>query len=323
MNKIIFAFVAIVLLSATTAASTHKHSKHTSKERLQDGVYSPRDAKHNEVDEHHVEFDHEAIIGSVKEAGEFDQLSHEEAKDRLEVIIKQMDYNQDYFIDRHELKSWILRSFKKLAEEEANDRFTEIDENDDGQITWHEYFLNVYGQNNDQELDSSEEKIMIEEDKVMFDGADLDKDGILTVDEYVLFQNPEESPQMLPIVLNQTMNAKDKNDDGQIDFKEYIGDSAESNDKEWLLTEKTKFDDDFDKNKDGVLTGNEVLSWIVPSNDEIAGEEVDHLFASTDTDHDNRLSYKEILDNVETWVGSEVTDYGELLHSLVHFGDEL
>lgn len=45
-------------------ANSHKHEKHTSKERVKDGIYAPRDAHHHgEHGEHNVEFDHEAIIG--------------------------------------------------------------------------------------------------------------------------------------------------------------------------------------------------------------------------------------------------------------------
>lgn len=45
-------------------ANTHKHEKHLSKERVKDGNYVPRDGHHhNDLGEHNVEFDHEAIIG--------------------------------------------------------------------------------------------------------------------------------------------------------------------------------------------------------------------------------------------------------------------
>lgn len=56
------------------------------------------------IGEHHNEFDHEAIIGSVKEAGEFHDLSPDESKRRLSILVEKMDLNQDGFIDRHELK---------------------------------------------------------------------------------------------------------------------------------------------------------------------------------------------------------------------------
>lgn len=49
---------------------------------------------------------------------------------------------------------------------------------------------------------------------------------------------------------------------------------------------------------------------------EIAIDEVDHLFASADTDHDDRLSYQEMIENYDVFVGSEATDYGDHLKTL-------
>lgn len=56
---------------------------------------------------------------------------------------------------------------------------------------------------------------------------------------------------------------------------------------------------------------------------DVAVEEVDHLFASTDDDHDDRLSYDEIITNYEIFVGSEATDYGDHLQNIDNFRDEL
>lgn len=56
---------------------------------------------------------------------------------------------------------------------------------------------------------------------------------------------------------------------------------------------------------------------------DVAVEEVDHLFASSDDDHDDRLSYEEIINNYEIFVGSEATDYGDHLQNIDNFRDEL
>jgi len=66
------------------------------------------------LDHHHSEFDHEAIIGSVKEAEEFHDLPVEESKRRLAILVKKMDLNNDEFIDRHELKGILIDYVKKL-----------------------------------------------------------------------------------------------------------------------------------------------------------------------------------------------------------------
>ncbi|XP_036329312.1 reticulocalbin-2 [Rhagoletis pomonella] len=308
---------------------THKHEKHNSKERLKDGIYAARDAHHHEDGEHNVEFDHEAIIGSIKEAQEFDKLSPEESKKRLLVLIKLMDLNKDGFVERHELKAWILRSFKKLGEEEAADRMEEIDADGDYQITWKEYLKDSFSMEDEEEkkelidFDSyDEEKQMIKSDKELFNAADLNKDGVLDSKEYVLFYSPEEHPQMLPIVLEHTLREKDTNHNGEIDYSEFIGTAGQERSREWLVEEKDRFDH-LDENKDGLLTGNEVLNWVVPNSEAIAKDEVDHLFVSTDEDHDDRLSYLEILSNYDTFVGSEATDYGDHLQNINHFLDEL
>lgn len=56
---------------------------------------------------------------------------------------------------------------------------------------------------------------------------------------------------------------------------------------------------------------------------EIAEEEVLHLFTGSDDDHDNKLSFNEILEHYDIFVGSEATDYGDHLHNIHHFEDEL
>lgn len=56
---------------------------------------------------------------------------------------------------------------------------------------------------------------------------------------------------------------------------------------------------------------------------EIADEEVTHLFATSDDDQDDLLSFEEIIANYDTFVGSEATDYGDHLHNIHHFADEL
>lgn len=104
--------ILICLVAFIESAATHKHSG----ERLEDGAYRPRDAGHiGEDGEHNAEFDHEAILGSSKTAEEFDQLSPDESKRRLRLLVVRMDLNKDEFIDRHELKAHILRSFKLVA----------------------------------------------------------------------------------------------------------------------------------------------------------------------------------------------------------------
>lgn len=125
---------------------------------------------------------------------------------------------------------------------------------------------NINNDNNDIERDYEEVKL-INDDRVMFNQSDANQDGVLNQDEFVVFLSPEEHPQMLPLILQQTLRDKDSNGDGKIDFQEFIGNNGRNHDKEWLIEEKERYDNDYDKDNDGVLNGNEILSWVVPSNE--------------------------------------------------------
>lgn len=51
-------------------------------------------------------------LGSVKEAEEYDRLSPEESRAKLSLLLPKMDLNGDKFVDRTELKKWIIKSFQ-------------------------------------------------------------------------------------------------------------------------------------------------------------------------------------------------------------------
>lgn len=114
---IVLVLLALGIVDLSNGATTHKHDHHGHKERLEDGSFSPRDSHHHgDGGEHNVEFDHEAIlgiilqsemktaknltysmytVGSVREAEAFDNLSPEESKKRLAVLVTKMDLNSE------------------------------------------------------------------------------------------------------------------------------------------------------------------------------------------------------------------------------------
>lgn len=100
------------------------------------------------------------LLGSVKEAEEFDQLPPEEAKKRLRILLKHMDLNGDEKISRQELKAWIHRSFRMLSEEEAAERLEDVDTDNDGMVSWEEYYADTYGMEDhseDNQIDDNSE----------------------------------------------------------------------------------------------------------------------------------------------------------------------
>ncbi|CAB3231518.1 unnamed protein product [Arctia plantaginis] len=310
------------MLVYCASAAVHDHSMDTV-ERESDGSFRARDYDHYSDSGHHSEFDHEAILGSVKEAEKFDSLSPEEAKAKLAELLIKMDLNGDKLIDRLELKKWILKSFINLSREETEERLQEADEDQDGAVTWQEY-LHLLGVDSDDEAgpeDTGDSGMTLQEEKAMWAIADANSDGQLELDEFQAFTNPEEHEEMHPFLINQTLSDKDTNIDGVIDFMEYIGERGQQQDKEWLVAEKDKFDHDLDLNHDGVIDLKEIHTWIIPDNEEIALEEVDHLFASVDDNHDDILSFNEVLDHTEMFVGSSGSSASDMYGE--HFDDEL
>jgi len=323
---VIITVISITLITVTFQAA-HSHSRKGSGERETDGAFSPKDHHHTFGEDHDNAFDHEAILGSRKDAEEFDELSPEEAKKRLKVLLGKMDRNKDTQIDRNELYSWILRSFKSLSEEDSNDRFEDSDEDEDGFVTWEEYKAEEYdfgdGDIDMSDPDMAEEWKLMEEDKFLFLAADKNQDDRLDQKEFLSFSHPEEDQSMRPHVLSQVLSEKDSDGDGELSFQEYVGDRGHDKDKEWLISEKDRFDNELDKNGDNTLNQEEILAWIIPSNEDIASDEVDHLFSGADDDMDEILSFNEVLNNHDLFVGSEATDYGDHLHNLHRFEDEL
>lgn len=232
--------VTLICFLSSQLSLTHQanvsphHHKHSGGEREVDGAFSPRDHSHFNGEEHDFDFDHEAILGSTKDAEEFDHLPPEEAKKRLAVLLLKMDSNGDKAITAAELKQWILRSFKSLSEEESKEKFDEADKDKDGKVTWAEYRAETYGVENEEESnifsgkEHDEEQRLMKNDRELFDSADLNNDGQLDPKEFLSFTHPEEAPHMLDVILKQTLEEKDTNKNGFVDFKEYIGDRGTS-----------------------------------------------------------------------------------------------
>lgn len=59
-------------------------------------------------------------------------------------------------------------------------------------------------------------------DKKIFEAADLNKDGFLDKNEFRRFCNPEDFADMLPILIETTLDEKDLNKDGVISFEEFV-----------------------------------------------------------------------------------------------------
>ncbi|XP_041965406.1 calumenin-B [Alosa sapidissima] len=269
-------------------------------------------------DAENFDYDHEAFLGQ-EEAKTFDQLTPEESKERLGMIVERMDEDGDGFVSVEEMKNWIKHAQKRWIYQDVDRQWQGHDLNGDNHVTWEEYKNATYGYILDEQdpEDGFSYRQMMNRDERRFKLADQDGDQKADKEEFTAFLHPEEYDYMKDIVVIETMEDIDKNGDGFIDLNEYIGDmynqDGDATEPEWVRTERQQFTDFRDKNKDGRMDHEETRDWILPSDYDHAEAEAKHLVYESDTDQDGRLTKEEIVQKYDLFVGSQATDFGEAL----------
>lgn len=100
--------------------------------------------RHFDGGEHNTQFDHEAFLGA-DEAKKFDDLTPEESKRRLGLIVDRIDENKDNFIDMAELKAWIQYTQRRYIDEDVDRVWRQHNPNNESAIDWEVYRKTVYG----------------------------------------------------------------------------------------------------------------------------------------------------------------------------------
>ncbi|KAH8302429.1 hypothetical protein KR044_006390, partial [Drosophila immigrans] len=280
--------------------------------------------KHFEGEQHNAQYDHEAFLGA-DEAKKFDELTPEESKRRLGMIVERIDEDKDGFITLAELKNWIKYTQRRYIDEDVGRLWRQHNPENNATIDWEAYRKTVYGfmdaldkEELEQEENGVSYKSMLKRDRRRWAVADLDLDDKLTREEFTAFLHPEEHPSMRDLVLQETTDDLDKDKDGKISVDEYIGDmyrpsEADEEEPEWVRSERQAFTMHRDLDGDGYLTETEIRQWIVPNDFDHAESEAKHLIFEADVDHDEQLTKEEVLDKYDVFVGSQATDFGEAL----------
>lgn len=287
------------------------------------GAFNPH---HMHDAEHDAENDHIAILGSKAKDKEWHNLSETEAKNKLSLLAKEMDRNSDGLIQKEELKQWIYRNFRDVNQQFTKDRFQDADVNQDGFVSWKENLAEGFGFDDEDlidlqmSLEDGDDLMMIREEKLRFDAADKDGDGKLNYDEFFTFVHPEEHAAMHPLLIKGALKDRDKDKDGAISWEEYIegivpleNRKRTADQEELYESEYDHFENEFDMDHDGKLTGNEIVRWLVPDDETSAENEAEHLINLADDNSDGQLSIEEIQAHYSEFVGSEATKNGDQL----------
>uniref|UniRef100_A0A5S6QN25 Reticulocalbin-3 n=1 Tax=Trichuris muris TaxID=70415 RepID=A0A5S6QN25_TRIMR len=271
---------------------------------------------------HSAKHDHDEPFVGEELSREMGQLTPEQTKEKLEILVKAIDKNGDGFTDEEELKAHIKHMQQRYLSNDITRSWNSFDEKSltDGKLSWDAYKESLYGKpSNDDEL-TTEYRDMVLRDNSRWKKADTDGDDLLNRDEYGCFLHPESCEHMKDVVVEETLKDMDRNGDSMIDLEEYISDMYRPEDypdqkkePEWVEAERKMFQQYRDKDKDGKLNADELRAWLMPDDFDHADAEAKHLISVADDNKDQKLSLKEILDHYETFVGSQATDYGEQL----------
>jgi len=317
MNKTCIVLIIINIFGCFAAVLDKEAHRSSSNRVLQQKPLS--DAGHNGDGDY--EYDHEAFLGEEYGA-QFDELSPEESQRRLTILLEKIDLDQDGLIVQEELEVWI----RKVEDEEVG-KDTKImweEKVPPGQhsISWEQFRNRTYGFAEDNDSDTYfphgfNFTGMINRDERRFKLADRDNDGSLTQEEFKAFVHPEEVSYMKEVIIQETMDDMDTDHDGKISINEYLNDlwkGPAEEEPDWVKEERKTFSEQRDHDKDGFLNFNEVKEWIVPDNIDLVLAEAHHLVVTVDADMDGKLTRDEILDRYDVFVGSQATQYGDLLN---------
>ncbi|CAH8641932.1 unnamed protein product [Heterobilharzia americana] len=207
---------------------------------------------------------------------------------QLHLYFKKIDSNHDGFIEHNELTAWIHKTYESLDREHAEKQLTKI----------------RYDQSSKFILES------LRSERSRFNFADKDGDGLLALDEFIMFLRPENYEDMANYELQRSFSSFDQNGDGMITLDEFTNFSYRGISQQNYLDEQFKL---LDVDKNWILTPNELRSWLLPSLKSAAQSEATRLMNLTDSNQDGKLTLDEVLAKSHSWKDSQVVKHARSL----------
>ncbi|KAK4474121.1 hypothetical protein MN116_003425 [Schistosoma mekongi] len=142
-------------------------------------------------------------------------------------IVDKIDLDSDGQITTEEMAAWISKVSKKMLLIDVDRAWKDLELSEGDKLSWEKHMDELFGEDGDLEDEDDETKKTISaRDKRRWATADVDGDGKLSKEEYLAFLHPEYEPRMRQVIIKETMEDVDKNNDGFIDLDEYISKSS-------------------------------------------------------------------------------------------------
>ncbi|SPP88619.1 calumenin-A-like [Drosophila guanche] len=256
-----------------------------------------------------------AKMAAAAEGAEPNSL--EDVRRRLGQLVDRADEDSDGLLTMSELKEWIGRTSRRYIENDVSRLWKRLNPENNDTIHWDVYQETIYGHAalNDVQY---YHKGLINRDRRRWKAADTGHDDSLNRDEFTAFLHSEDHPAMREVVLQEMFDDLDLDRDGKISLQEYLFDmyqprSPDMEPPEWVAIERDVFLKFIDQDGDGLLNEAEVRQWIAPHGLGLTDSEAQHLLLEADVNGDAKLTKKEVLKKVNAFLNSPATEYGQAL----------
>ncbi|KAA3675756.1 uncharacterized protein DEA37_0002108 [Paragonimus westermani] len=240
------------------------------------------------------------------------QPSRKDFGDHLSKYFKLIDINRNGVVDQSELSVWIEKTYRSFDKERAEQRMGVCDADKNGLLSFSEHLKCSYGLSEDdlvRRVDSKLDTIVksAKAERFRFNGADVNADGQLSLNELIMFMWPHNYPLMTNAVVQTTISNYDENNDGMISLDEFVATvHPESSVELHSLTDQFQ---SLDKDGDNRLTVDEIRPWVFPNVSAIATNEAENLLSTMDTNLDGQLSQDELTEHATVWLRSHAASH--------------
>lgn len=213
--------------------------------------------------------------------------SEKKINDSISALLEVMDTDNDSKVKEGEMIAWVSKTLRKLYKADSKEFLDKFDTDKDSMLSWEEYHK------------SDEDAGALGEEQLQrrFDHADADKDGHLNIDELTSMFHPEERPHMFDVVIEEYMEAGDKDGDGFLTLEEYKAKVFRGSKEDFEAAHR--FYKDNDKNGDGSLDREEIKKWIKSiSASSLAERQSKQVLEKADDNKDGAITADEILKNL-------------------------